>query len=132
MACDEAARLRMQEALYEKAKRQFSVEATVARQREIYEKILRLTARRQQGRDGVLICGAYGRGNAGDDAILQAILDQLKRHVDPDIPIDVLSHGGQSRPSCATGSARCHIFNFVRISANYAKSKAVSSPEAGP
>ena len=33
--------------------------------RQIYEKILRLTARRQQGRDGVLICGAYGRGNAG-------------------------------------------------------------------
>ena len=110
MACDEAARLRMQEALYEKAKRQFSVEATVARQREIYEKILRLTARRQQGRDGVLICGAYGRGNAGDDAILQAILDQL-RHVDPDIPIDVLSRRPkQTKLRYRVGA--CHIFNF--------------------
>lgn len=90
MACDEAARLRMQEALYEKAKRQFSVEATVARQREIYEKILRLTARRQQGRDGVLICGAYGRGNAGDDAILLAILTEL-RSIDPDLSFQVFS-----------------------------------------
>ena len=29
------------------------------------------------------ICGAYGRGNAGDDAILEAILQEM-RSIDPD------------------------------------------------
>ena len=57
--------------LYEKAKREFSIEATIQRQMEIYETILRYE---KNGRDQVVICGAYGRGNAGDDAILLAIL----------------------------------------------------------
>ena len=39
-------------------------------------------------RDGVLICGAYGKGNAGDDAILKAIIAQMRR-IDPDMPIYV-------------------------------------------
>lgn len=41
-------------------------------------------------RKGVLICGAYGHGNAGDEAILEAIVGSL-RSLDPDIPITVLS-----------------------------------------
>ena len=36
------------------------------------------------------MCGAYGRGNAGDDAILEAIVTEL-RQIDPDLPIWVLS-----------------------------------------
>ena len=38
-----------------------------------------------------MICGAYGKGNAGDEAILKAILRQLQ-HIDPDMPVCVLSH----------------------------------------
>jgi polysaccharide pyruvyl transferase WcaK-like protein len=38
----------------------------------------------------VVICGAYGRGNAGDDAILEAILQEM-RSIDPDMPLTVLS-----------------------------------------
>ena len=34
----------------------------------------------------VVICGAYGRGNAGDDAILEAILQEM-RSIDPDMPM---------------------------------------------
>ena len=41
-------------------------------QYEIYEDICAREARRaSRRRDGVLICGAYGRGNAGDEAILR-------------------------------------------------------------
>ena len=41
-------------------------------------------------RYAVAICGAYGRGNSGDEAILEAILSEV-RGIDPDIPIYVLS-----------------------------------------
>lgn len=44
----------------------------------------------RKNRKGVLICGAYGMGNAGDEAILGAILGEM-REIDPDMPITVLS-----------------------------------------
>ncbi len=87
---DPALRLRLGEALYERASTFFSVDATVQKQREIYDIILRREARLKQKKDGVLICGAYGKGNAGDDSILEAIIQQM-RHIDPDIPLYVLS-----------------------------------------
>ncbi len=73
--------------LYADARERYSVDATVARQKEIYEAVLRRTARAaERGRDGVLICGAYGKGNAGDDAILNAMVHAL-REQDPDLPL---------------------------------------------
>jgi len=42
-----------------------------------------------------VICGAYGRGNAGDDAILEAILQEM-RSIDPDMPVTVLSKDPKS------------------------------------
>ena len=73
--------------LYADAKARYSIDATVATQKEIYETVLRRTARAaQRKRDGVLICGAYGKGNAGDDAILLAMVHAL-RQWDPDLPI---------------------------------------------
>ncbi|MBQ7255348.1 MAG: polysaccharide pyruvyl transferase CsaB [Oscillospiraceae bacterium] len=89
LASDEALRNKLGDALYEKASRDFSVDATVRRQIEIYQTILRRSVRKRK-RDGVLICGAYGRGNAGDDAILEAIVGQM-RSIDPNIPLYVLS-----------------------------------------
>jgi len=44
----------------------------------------------KDGNGGILICGAYGLGNAGDEAILKAILQQV-RSVAPDAEITVLS-----------------------------------------
>jgi len=73
--------------LYEKTKALYSVEATVARQKEIYAAVLRRSARAaRQPRDGILICGAYGKGNSGDDAILNAMVHSLRAQ-DGDIPI---------------------------------------------
>lgn len=71
--------------LYEKAKESFSLEATIHRQLEIYRSILFAEKPRT-----VLICGAYGKGNAGDDAILLAILSEL-RALSPSLRYHVLS-----------------------------------------
>ena len=43
-----------------------------------------------KNRKGVVICGAYGMENAGDDAVLSAICQDLRR-LEQDIPITVLA-----------------------------------------
>ena len=87
---DDALRREMGEKLYEKASSKFSIQNTVDTQLHIYEEIIRRHNRPKRPRDGVVICGAYGRGNAGDDAILEAILQEM-RTIDPDMPITVLT-----------------------------------------
>ena len=71
--------------LYQKANDDFSLDSTLRRQIRIYETILRRQERKRGAGSGVLVCGAYGRGNAGDDAILEAIVAEL-RALDPDLP----------------------------------------------
>lgn len=95
--------------LYEKARAEYSVEATVARQKKIYEAVLRRTARAAaRNRDGIIICGAYGKGNSGDDAILNAMVSSL-REKDPDIPIYATSRSpDQTARDVGVGS----IFTF--------------------
>ena len=90
LAADPSLRERLGRRLYEKAKAEYSIETTIQRQIEIYQAILRKQARPRPKRDGVLVCGAYGRGNAGDDAILEAILTEMQR-IDRDMPVWVLS-----------------------------------------
>ena len=86
----DALRREMGEKLYEKASAKFSIQSTVDTQLHIYEEIIRRHNRPKRDRDGVVICGAYGRGNAGDDAILEAILQEM-HSIDPDMPITVLT-----------------------------------------
>ncbi|MEA4954193.1 MAG: polysaccharide pyruvyl transferase CsaB [Pseudoflavonifractor sp.] len=95
LAQDKALREHMGRRLYEKGRSQFSLESTLNRQLEIYRAILRRKARKTGRRDGALVCGAYGRGNAGDDAILEAIVREL-RQLDPDLPVWVLSRNPDS------------------------------------
>ena len=93
LARDPDLRRHMGQRLYQRAKQDFSLESTLRRQLAIYEAVLRRQARKKAlggRRDGALVCGAYGRGNAGDDAILEAIVTEL-RQVDPDLPVWVLS-----------------------------------------
>ncbi|MCI8525344.1 MAG: polysaccharide pyruvyl transferase CsaB [Oscillospiraceae bacterium] len=87
---DRALLSRLGRALFEKARRDFSEEATVEKQKEIYRVLIRRAQRPRGRRDGVLICGAYGKGNAGDDSILEAIIGQMRR-IDPDMPLYVLT-----------------------------------------
>ncbi|MBQ7523626.1 MAG: polysaccharide pyruvyl transferase CsaB [Oscillospiraceae bacterium] len=86
---NEKLRLQLADALYERAKTSFSIEATVRRQTEIYETVVRRYGARGE-RTGIVLCGAYGRGNTGDDAILEAIAAQLRETL-PDAPLTVLS-----------------------------------------
>ena len=90
LGSDDELRRRLGEKLYEKASTKFSIQHTVDTQLHIYNEIIRRFNRPKKDRDGVVICGAYGRGNAGDDAILEAILQEM-RSIDPDMPITVLS-----------------------------------------
>ena len=92
---DDDLRHRLGEKLYEKASAKFSIQKTVDTQLHIYQEILRRHSRPKADRDGVVICGAYGRGNAGDDAILEAILQEM-RSIDPDMPVTVLSKDPRS------------------------------------
>lgn len=112
LAGDPALRRKLGENLFQRAKTDYSLESTINRQMEIYETILRRQAR-GNGRDGVVICGAYGRGNAGDDAILEAVLSEL-RSIDPDLPVWVLSR----RPKTTRRTYRVnavYTFNALRF-----------------
>ena len=37
-----------------------------------------LSSKKTNKRRGVIICGSYGHGNAGDEAILEAIISELR------------------------------------------------------
>ena len=113
MASDRQTRETMAQQLYEKAYLLCSVTATVSRQKEIYQTVIRRSARFEHSRDGVLICGAYGKGNGGDDFILEEIISQLKQ-IDPDLPMYVLSRKpDQTRVSA--GINAIHTFRFLKM-----------------
>lgn len=91
LAEDAQLRRKLGDAIYEKAHSEFSVEATTNRQLQIYAEVLRREYVKKNGaRDGIIICGAYGMGNAGDDAILEAIVAEM-RAANPFLPITALS-----------------------------------------
>lgn len=84
-------RNKLGDAIYEKAHREFSVEATTNRQLQIYSEVLRREyIKKSKRRDGIIICGAYGMGNAGDDAILESIVAEM-RTSNPFLPITALT-----------------------------------------
>ena len=116
LASNPAYRQRLAENLHDRASRLLSIEATVSHQIEIYETILRRERAPKKKRNGVLICGAYGKGNAGDDAILKAILRQMK-NIDEDMPICVLSHDpAETRKRYYVGSVHAFDpFAFWRV-----------------
>jgi len=91
LAQDHELRTRMGELLHQKASKLFSIETMVQTQLDIYRSILQREERRKaRRRDGVIICGAYGHGNAGDDAILKSIIQSVK-DTDENMPITILA-----------------------------------------
>lgn len=116
LAADPALRRQMGQALREKTRRDFSLEAMVEKQKGIYETILRRAERRQRKRDGVVICGAYGKGNCGDNTILNAMVEQL-RAIDPDLPLTALSRKPMETKLCAGIDAvyTFHVFKIGRL-----------------
>lgn len=92
LAEDAGLRKTLAENLFQRAAQSFSLEKMKQDQQRIYQTVLRRS--RADKRAGAVLCGAYGRGNAGDEAILRAILTQL-RQIDPDIPFQVMSRNPQ-------------------------------------
>lgn len=91
LASEPELRKSLGDAAFEKAKREFSTESTCRRQIEIYETVLSRWQRKQSGeRDRIVVCGAYGHGNMGDEAILTALLNELGT-LDGDLQITVVS-----------------------------------------
>ncbi len=113
LATQPQTRREMGERLYKKAAEQFSLEATVRKQKQIYQTILRREQRPKGRRDGVLICGAYGRGNAGDETLLETIVEQM-RSIDRDIPICVLTRA-PLQTKIALRIQAVHTFDIVRM-----------------
>ncbi len=121
LAEDATLRKTMGKALYEKTKRDFSLDAMISKQKRIYETIIRRASRPKDVRDGVVICGAYGKGNSGDNAILNAIVGQL-RAIDPDVPITALSRDPTETRLCA-GVDSVYTFNLCKIGKCMRRSK---------
>lgn len=94
LANDAPLRIGFANALYEKASREFSLHSMCDTQVANYERVLTLFARPKEQRTGIVICGAYGKGNAGDDAILKAIVQEM-RALDPTRPLWVMSRRPQ-------------------------------------
>ncbi len=122
LAKDPELRKTLGENLGYKARECYSLKATKDTQIKIYETVLRRyqrTAKRK--RDGVAICGAYGRGNMGDNAILEAIIGDM-RGIDPDMPLVVLSKDpAETRKKYRVASV--HIFNVLKFKKTVKKTK---------
>ena len=61
----------------------------------------------------MLICGAYGMGNAGDEAILDALVAEM-RGIDPLMPVSVLSRDPEGA-SARLDVESAHTFNVPRV-----------------
>ena len=114
LARDAKLRSRLGQAIYQKVRTEFSAEVMAARQVEIYENVIYREFRRREGsgRYDAVICGAYGRGNVGDDAILQTIIRQLRQQ-DPFVPICVMTRK-PTQTALATGVSTTPIFHVFR------------------
>ncbi len=108
LARDPDLRRQLGDRLYQKARSLYSLEHTITTQLEIYKRILT-----QKKRDNVLICGAYGKGNAGDDAILLAILSEM-RALNPDLSFHVLSRNPKETRMNYRVNAM-YIFNLPKV-----------------
>lgn len=114
LALDADLRRTLGQSLGQKARSAFSLEASCRRQLEIYETVLRRYARRDElKKQGIMICGAYGHGNAGDEAILEAIVTEM-RTLDADLPITVLSRTPKAT-AVRCGVRTKHSFDLVGV-----------------
>lgn len=113
LANDAELRQTFAQALYEKASRDFSKDKMCERQEANYRHLLARFHRPKNERESIMICGAYGRGNAGDDAILEAIVQEM-RALDPERTICVMSRRPQeTRLTYRTGAV--YTFNIFSI-----------------
>jgi polysaccharide pyruvyl transferase CsaB len=116
---DEDLRQMLAENLFKRAEAEYSLQRMKEVQEAAYAVIKREKSR--SGRQGAVICGAYGRGNAGDEAILQAIIAQM-REIDNTMPLIVMSRNRrETRLNHHTNAI--YIFNIFGFLHNLLKSR---------
>ncbi|MDO5331255.1 MAG: polysaccharide pyruvyl transferase CsaB [Bacillota bacterium] len=119
LANDKELRNKLADNLYAFAKENFSLENMAKTQEKIYESVLQ--RRNNSDRYGLVICGAYGRGNAGDEAILKSIISEV-RSVDENIPVWVMSRNPKETQLWHQERS-IYIFNPLTFIAALKKSK---------
>lgn len=113
LANNAALRETFAQALYEKASSNFSKDKMCERQEANYRHLLARFHRPKDERESIVICGAYGRGNAGDDAILEAIVQEM-RALDPERTICVMSRRPkETKLTYRTGAV--YTFNIFSV-----------------
>ena len=119
LSVDGQLRRTLAENLFKRAKEEFSLANMCRVQERSYG--LMLERSQHQKRWGAVICGAYGRGNSGDEAILQAIVAQM-REIDPHMPLTVLSRDKlDTRQKNKTNAI--YIFNIYSFFKNLRRSQ---------
>lgn len=110
---DSAKRQTMGEKIYLKASTYFSLKNMCSTQLRIYETILKDSslAKHERSSYDIIISGYYGFRNIGDDAMLMAIIESLRKFK-PDIKIAVLSR----KPAETMKSYRVNAFNRLDLS----------------
>lgn len=112
LAQDQNLRSYLGRMICDKVRREFSAEVMAQKQVEFYAGVIHRYQKRKLGRYGAIVCGAYGKGNIGDDAILLTIIRQLRQQ-DPNLPICVMTRKAQET-AVMTGVSTVPIFNFLR------------------
>lgn len=97
--------------LYEKVRAEYSSEVMARNQIGIYETVIHRSNKTRCGRYGAVICGAYGKGNIGDEAILKTMIHQLRQE-DPYLPICVMSRHPEQTAQMS-GVSSIPMFHFL-------------------
>lgn len=118
---DSSLRKEMGEKIYEKASTYFSLDNMCKTQLEIYQNILAQRANKSKYRYDAIISGYYGFKNIGDDAMLMAIIDNMKMYR-KDMRILVLSKN-PIETSLIYNVDSINRFNLLKILFTMKKSK---------
>ncbi len=106
---------------FKKASANFSLENTYSTQVLIYENCIKKHKIESNKRSQITLCGAYGKGNSGDDAILRAIVSEM-RQIDENIPLCVMSRSPlDTKLDYLTNSI--FTFNVFKFAKAFKKSK---------
>lgn len=117
LAADKSEMQRMGEEIYRTVTTEFSSEAFASRHMEIYSQIIEdFKSARQYD---FVLSGYYGFNNSGDDALLLALINDLKE-LKPDVRIGVLSQ------KCMATEKQYRVDAFARMNP-FAVKKALSS-----
>lgn len=120
LSINEELRHTLAESLFTRAQDDFSLAAMKEVQHQTYT-VIKRREQKLHGRQGAVICGAYGRGNAGDEAILKAIVAQM-REIDSDMPLTVMSRN-KEETRLVNRTNSIYIFNILGFIKSLLKSK---------